>query len=58
MSEKLSFKVANGKTISGRFEVKNGVMIVSAGNGRRRALETLSLVLREGSRQPTRPRPL
>ena len=34
MSEKLSFKDANGTTISGHFVVSNGIMTVIARNGR------------------------
>ena len=33
MSEKLSFKDANGRTISGHFVVSNGIMTVIARNG-------------------------
>jgi hypothetical protein len=39
MSEKLSFKDADGKTISGRFEVKDGIMTVTARGGRKRTAE-------------------
>ena len=33
MSKKLSFKDANGRTISGHFVVSKGIMTVIAGNG-------------------------
>jgi hypothetical protein len=34
MSEKLSFRTTNGAIISGRFEVKNGVVTVVSSDGR------------------------
>jgi hypothetical protein len=37
MSEELNFKVANGATISGRFEVKNGIVTVTTRDGRTRS---------------------
>ncbi len=37
MSENLSFKLASGKTFSGQFEVKNGIVIVTTSDGRTRS---------------------
>ena len=37
MSEKLSFKLASGKTFSGQFEVKNGIVTVTTSDGRTRS---------------------
>ena len=37
MSEKLSFKLASGKTFSGQLEVKNGIVTVTTSDGRTRS---------------------
>ena len=37
MSEKLSFKLASGKTFSGHVDVKDGIVTVTTGDGRTRS---------------------
>ena len=37
MSEKFSFKDGEGRTFSGRFEVKNGIVTVTTSDGRTRS---------------------
>lgn len=39
MSEKISFRDANGKKVSGRFEVSRGMITVTAFDGRKRMAE-------------------
>jgi hypothetical protein len=47
MSEKISFQDADGKTVSGRFEVSDGVVIVTARDGRTKKME-----IEEGALSP------
>ena len=49
MSENISFKLANGKTISARLEVKDGIVTVTAGDGRTRALDMENSMLSRGT---------
>jgi DNA-binding protein YbaB len=39
MSEKISFLDANGKRVSGRFEVSQGMITVTASDGRTKTVE-------------------
>jgi hypothetical protein len=39
MSEKISFPDANGKPVSGRFEVSKGMITVTASDGRTKTVE-------------------
>ena len=45
MSENVSFKLANGETISGRLEVKGGSVTVTASDGRTRAFDMKNSML-------------
>ena len=46
MSKELSFEDPDGRTISGRFEVRNGIMTVAASDGRTRVAEIEDGLLR------------
>jgi hypothetical protein len=45
MSEELSFETADGKTISGRFEVSHGTVTVTASDGRSTTAEIQNSML-------------
>jgi hypothetical protein len=46
MSEKISFQDADGKHVSGRFEVSHGMITVTATDGRTKTVELEESMLR------------